>query len=139
MARPFSLWLPPVAWMALIFAASSVPDVTAIPGGFSDSTAHGGVFAVLGVLFLRALARGTWQGVTSRAVVAAVALSVAYGVFDEWHQSFVSGRSSELRDVMSDLTGAAAAAIAVWAWGIIRHFLQSRERRHGLHESPPRA
>jgi len=138
-ARPLILWLPPIVWMAVIFAASSVPDVTAIPGGVSDTLAHRSVFAVLGALFLRALAGGSWRGVTWRAVLASVASSLAYGVFDEWHQSFVPGRSSELRDVVSDLTGAAAAGAGAWAWSIIRHFSRSRERRHGLHESPPRA
>ncbi|HSL20923.1 MAG TPA: VanZ family protein [Vicinamibacterales bacterium] len=139
MSNRLSLWLPPVAWMAAIFAVSSIPDLTHIPGGLPDSAAHGGEYAVLGVLLLRAAARGRWSDVTLRAVGLAVALSAAYAATDEWHQSFVPGRGSEVRDVAWDVAGASAAAGAAWAWGIIRRFSRPRESRHGVHEPPPRA
>lgn len=139
MTNRVSLWLPPVVWMAAIFSVSSIPDLTHIPGGLPDSAAHGGEYAVLGALLLRAIAGGRWAGVTLRAVAAAVALSGAYGLTDEWHQSFVPGRGTEMRDVAWDVAGASAAAGAVWAWGIIRRFSRPRESRHGVHESPPRA
>lgn len=122
-----------------MFAVSSIPDVTSIPGGFADSTAHAAEYLVLALLFLRALAGGAWTGVTWPASLAAVALSVAYGLLDEWHQSFVPGRSSEWRDVMADAAGASLGAGAAWAWSIIRHFSRSRERRHGVHEPPSRS
>jgi VanZ family protein len=125
--------------MAAIFAVSSIPDVKGIPGGFSDSTAHAAEYLVLAVLFLRALAGAEWRGVTWRTSIAAIALSVAYGLADEWHQSFVPGRVSEWRDAIADATGAFAGAGAVWAWSIIRHFSRSHERRHGVHEPRSRS
>jgi VanZ family protein len=36
-----------------------------------------------------------------------VALATAYGVTDEYHQSFVPGRQAEAADVLKDLGGAA--------------------------------
>jgi VanZ family protein len=125
--------------MAVIFAVSSIPDVGAVPGGFSDSAAHTAEYTVLGALLLRAFAGGEWRRVAWRTVLTAIAVSALYGVTDEWHQSFVPGRTSEWRDVMSDATGASIGAATVWAWSIIRHFSRSRERRHGVHEPPSRA
>lgn len=125
--------------MAAIFAVSSVPNVTTIPGGFSDSAAHAAEYVVLALLLLRALARADWRRVTWAAALSAIALAVAYGLVDEWHQSFVPGRSSEWRDVIADAAGASLGAGTAWAWGIIRHFSHSRERRHGVHEPSSRA
>jgi VanZ family protein len=132
------IWLPAILWMAAIFVVSSIPDVPTPPGGFSDSTLHAAEYSVLSLLVLRALAGGRWHGVRWSTAILAVVLSTAYGVSDEWHQAFVPGRTSEWRDVISDLRGAAIAAGAAWAWSIIRHFSQPRERRHGVHEPPPR-
>jgi VanZ family protein len=132
-------WIPAFLWMALIFAISSIPDVGGVPGGFSDSTAHMGVYAVLGGLYLRALSRKDWRNLGWQTALAAIALSTLYGMSDEWHQSFVPGRTSEWRDVFSDAAGALLGASALWAWSIIRHFSRARERRHGVHEPPSRA
>lgn len=55
--------------------------------------------------------------------------TVAYGVLDEWHQSFTPGRSCSLGDWLADAIGAplgcAAFALALWAW------LKWRERADG--------
>ncbi len=125
--------------MAAIFAVSSIPNVTTLPGGLADSTLHGAEYLVLAALLVRAVAKGEWRHVTWRTALIALAASTAYALTDEWHQSFVPGRASEWRDVVSDAAGAAAAAGGAWAWSIIRHFLRSRERRHGVHEPAPRA
>ena len=49
---------------------------------------------------------------------AAWLIGTAYAVTDEFHQSFVPGRSCELRDVVIDscgvLTGVLAALLAEW-------------------------
>jgi VanZ family protein len=94
---------------------------------------------VLGLLFVRALSGARWRAVTLRIVLASIAFSVMYGLTDEWHQTFVSGRSPEVADLVADGAGAAAAGIAAWAWSIIRHFLQSRGEPDGVHQSSSRA
>jgi VanZ family protein len=100
------LWLPVVAWAALIFAFSSVPDLgTGL--GFWDlvlrKIAHAAEFAVLGALLARA---------TERAGLALV-LGVLYAVSDEVHQSFVPGRLGSPVDVAIDAVGV-VVGVAVW-------------------------
>jgi VanZ family protein len=58
--------------------------------------------------------------VTLTTLAVAWCLAVAYGVSDEFHQSFVPNRHAELRDLGSDAIGAFVAVIVVGAWGIIR-------------------
>ena len=41
--------------MALIFIASSIPNLTHLPGNMSDKTGHGIGYGLLGLVLLRAL------------------------------------------------------------------------------------
>jgi VanZ family protein len=93
--------------MAGIFVVSSIPDLGPLPGGVSDKSGHTLAYAGLGVLLLFALAQGRVDGVTLRRAALAVVLATAYGITDEWHQSFVPGRSPEVADVIADAVGAA--------------------------------
>jgi len=101
--------------MAVIFYASSLPDLKEIPLGVSDHTGHFSGYALLGALVVRALAQARWPGVTPRASVAAIAWSSLYGVSDEFHQQFVHGRSPAVDDWVADTLGAAAAVAIVFA------------------------
>jgi VanZ family protein len=118
--------------MAIIFIASSIPDVRALPGGFSDKSWHSTGYALLGAMMLRGFAGGRWIGVTVARALAAVVLSVLYGVSDEWHQSFVPGRSPDVYDVAADAIGATIGVAAAAASAFI-------VRRWGIVESPPRS
>ncbi len=112
--------------MAVIFAASSIPNLGPLPGGVSASLGHSIGYALLGALLLRALARGRLSGVTWGRALAAIALATLYGVSDEAHQSFVPGRSPDRFDVLADCVGAAlavmlcAAAAGARRWGILK-------------------
>jgi VanZ family protein len=101
--------------MGLIFAASSIPDLTSLPGNVSDKTGHNIGYALLAALLVRALARGQRSKVTARCALFAAVLATAYGVTDEFHQSFVPGRSPDVQDVLADAEGAAAASLGAWA------------------------
>ena len=70
------------------------------------------------MLLIRALAGGRWSAVTVATLVQAASIAVAYGVTDEWHQSFVPGRDADLWDVVADALGATLAigAVGVLAW-----------------------
>ena len=105
--------------MALIYAASSVERPPSLPGGLSDVVAHAGIYAVLSMLVLRALARSRRARVTAASAAVAVAVTVGYGVTDEWHQSFVPGRTAAARDVAADAVGAVAGTAAAWACAIV--------------------
>ena len=76
--------------------------------------AHFVTYLVLAFLWWRALSRGR---LTHRAALGtAFAVAVAYGISDEFHQSFVPGRSPSPQDVLIDAAGAAAALGLIW-WG----------------------
>jgi VanZ family protein len=108
--RAARLWLPVVAWAALIFAFSSVPDLGTELGVWDlvlRKLAHAAEFAVLGALLARA---------TERAGLALV-LGVLYAVSDEIHQSFVPGRLGSPVDVAIDALG---VVVGVLAWQSFR-------------------
>jgi VanZ like family len=104
-ARRVSHWLPVVAWAGLIFALSSVPNLSS-GLGFWDlllrKTAHATEYAILGALLLRALERE----------VPAFLVAVAYAASDEIHQHFVRGRHASPVDVLIDAAGIAAGIAA---------------------------
>jgi VanZ family protein len=98
-------WTPVVAWAALIFVLSSIPDLGTGLGGWDlvlRKIAHAAEFAVLGLLLLRAI------GVTQLAV----GLGIAYAVSDEIHQHFVPGRLGSPLDVVIDSVGVLAGVLA---------------------------
>lgn len=98
MTRALSLWLPVIAWAALIFTLSSIPDLGTGLGGWDlllRKLAHAAEYAVLGLLLLRALGRE----------LPAVAIGIAYAVTDEVHQAFVEGRHGAAYDVLVDAAG----------------------------------
>jgi len=99
--------------MALIFWFSHQPDLPRAPAPLLDLLVkkglHAAAYGALALLWLRALRAA---GAPAPAALA-FALSVLYAVLDEWHQSFVPGRSGRLADVFIDAAGAAAALAAV--------------------------
>ena len=121
------VWGPAAGLMAAIFFVSGTPSPPRLPGSVSDVTAHFLAYAVLGGALLRGVAGAAWDRVNARGAVVAAVLAAAYGLTDEFHQSFVPGRTPELRDVAADALGAAAGAALAWAWSIV---LAVRGRRH---------
>ena len=100
------LWLPVLAWAALIFALSSVPDLGTGLGGWDlalRKIAHALEYAVLGALLCRA---------TSSPRLALL-VGALYAVSDEVHQAFVPGRQGSPLDVAIDAVGV-AAGVAGW-------------------------
>ena len=98
--RALALWAPVVAWAALIFTLSSIPDLGTGLGTWDTilrKIAHTGEYAVLGALLLRALTRPP----------AAFLAGAAYAVTDEIHQHFVEGRHASALDVLIDSVGVA--------------------------------
>jgi hypothetical protein len=64
-------------------------------------------------------ALGAWLRVPVARAIGACAIASVYGVFDEWHQSFVPGRDASLTDVTFDVAG---AVLGIWlaAWILSR-------------------
>ena len=120
--RYFALWLPPIIWMGVIFALSSLP-VTSIPDAppWGYVLAHFTEFFVLAALVLRAVNGGLGSKAGLLAVAAAFAITMAYGVLDELHQAFVPGRVPDAFDIGVDAAGAAAACLLLAAGLLVVH------------------
>jgi VanZ family protein len=91
--------------MALIWFLSS-RAITTIPFPLfphADKLIHFIEFAILGALMTKGLGTRLW--------LAAFTLSCLYGVVDEFHQSFVPGRSCSVGDVLSDFSGIFVACL----------------------------
>ena len=101
--------------MAAIFALSSISVLPSLPGGLTDHTGHFIGYGLLGGLALRGFAGARWEGVTSAAAWRSVLFSSLYGITDEYHQSFVPGRSTTVDDWVADTAGAAVAVLVILA------------------------
>jgi VanZ family protein len=106
-------WLPPLAWMGLIFALSAQPELPLPPGPWMeqvfDKLAHAGLFGVLAWLVWRAFRQH--RGPSFSLLVLCVAVTVVYAISDELHQSFVPGRTPSVADLAADAAGAAGATL----------------------------
>lgn len=125
--RALWLWLPVIAWCALIFTLSSFSKLPAPPSGISDKHEHFVTYAILGGLFLRALAAGRWSRVTLGLALLAALCAAAYGATDELHQYFVPGRDCEWGDLLADTLGGLTAAGLILAYAIIRRVRPAEE------------
>lgn len=74
-------------------------------------------YGLLGFLYFRAV-RSARSGWTLRWAVIAVVLAVIVASLDEWHQSFVPGRTSTPLDVLIDGAGATLAQIGARAYAL---------------------
>jgi len=111
-AKIFLLWLPVVLCMATIFVLSSMPS-TPIPPSLRglDKPEHFLAYGILAVLAFIA-SRGTWPSLKIGALMMlSIAISVGYGMTDEYHQSFVPSRCCEFSDWLADLMGATTGAV----------------------------
>jgi tRNA threonylcarbamoyladenosine biosynthesis protein TsaE len=115
------LWLPVIAWCALIFWWSSIPHL-AIASGAADfwtrKPAHVFEYAILTILLYRAMMQGavsTWRG---EVALTAIVLSLLYAASDEIHQHFVIGRTGKVSDLGFDLLGGLVGASCAfwWSW-----------------------
>jgi VanZ family protein len=95
-----SVWWPVVAYMGFIFwlsAQSSLPTPPGILGW--DKLEHSLAYMVMGLLLIRT-SRGSRMMWVQTMVIGAL-----YGASDEWHQSFVPGRSMSIYDWVADIVG----------------------------------
>ncbi|MEM9192721.1 MAG: VanZ family protein [Myxococcota bacterium] len=130
--RSLVSWLPAVAYMALIWFVSSI-DLGRVSVDFlplRDKAVHFVEYAVLG-FFVAYAVRMQWPdrpGVRRSAL--AFAITLAWGILDEFHQAFVPGRSGEVLDIVADGTGAVAGIVAFLI------VARLRERRRGPRKRP---
>jgi len=104
MFRRIAVWTPVFLYMAFIFYLSSqtaVPGPSTPPFPHYDKVIHMVMFGVLSLLFF-----GAWKyEKTSSPYVYAIIFTIMYGVLDEFHQSFVPGRTPDVFDAVADGIG----------------------------------
>lgn len=130
----FVRWILVVIWMGVIFAfshqAHSSEATATYFGDFNvlvRKLGHISEFAVLFFLLRFALLGGNpvpvnandsqtqsksrqWQAaITDKTNLIAMGISVLYAASDEWHQSFIPGRSACIEDVLLDSSAVLAA------------------------------
>lgn len=120
-------------WMALIFFLSSLTDDEASRawpydtdfiswlGSLRDFLAHFLLFGMLASLIQATI--WSWTTFANHSLwlsLGAIILAALYGISDEFHQSFVVGRTMQAADMLVDSLGAAVAVatlrqVVIWA------------------------
>ena len=109
---------------ALIFVASSRSRLASTDVANGDKIVHFAVYGLLATLVCR-------LGVGWRGAAWALLAASAFGASDEWHQSFVPGRSAEVADWVADSLGAALAVSLYAGWATYRRLLERPIARTG--------
>ena len=78
----------------------------------SDKIGHVGLFGILGAT----LAYGRVRAAAPPPHVVLILSGVLYGLADEWHQSFVPGRTATAGDLLADVVGVALGYGVVVLW-----------------------
>jgi hypothetical protein len=116
-------WLPALLWALVIYRLSSTPG-SQVPTWLPAPVGHFAEYALLGAcLVIPFQRRPLWQAVLIATVIASL-----FGVTDEWHQSFVPGRTPDILDWGIDTIAALAGA---WfaAWVVARRARQAAAAR----------
>lgn len=150
--RWLKVWWPALAWAVLISTFSTglftadhtgrfiVPVLHWLFPQASRATllklhylirkcAHFIEYFILSLLILRGIRAGRRDARLGWAL-AAIAVVAGYAALDEFHQSFVPGRTAAVTDVLLDTTGGIAAQIVaalVILWGHVRHTQNKQE------------
>ena len=114
-------WVPPILYMALIFALSSMKQPPLPMPRFEwltiDKLYHFIEYAILGGLVARAFLKAKPSIVPSQLIWGlSAAISILYGASDEWHQTFVPGRFATLADWVADVIGSIAGVLGVYLY-----------------------
>jgi VanZ family protein len=106
LAKFLKLWFPVIAWAALIFYLSGIPNLKT---GFEFDLILRKIFHVVEYLILTFLLYRAFTGSfninISRLFIYSAGFSLIYAIFDELHQSFVPGRNCSIHDVLIDSVG----------------------------------
>jgi VanZ family protein len=114
--HPVFLWASVAVWAAIIFFFSAQPSLSTNLGVWDfilRKMAHMTEYAILFLLLWRALRLHIHA--ERVAMIAAASAALIYAASDEWHQTFVRGRSGTIRDIGFDLAGILGAWLfAAW-------------------------
>ncbi|MBI5235832.1 MAG: VanZ family protein [Deltaproteobacteria bacterium] len=114
-------FVPPLAYMLLIFELSLRPMPGFAPGVQGiDKLYHLAGYAVMGLLWARALAKGRVKGVYgNRIIIVSFMISFLFGVFIEVCQAYAPPREGDVFDAVANGLGAIGGA-GVFSWYVRR-------------------
>lgn len=117
--RNLKYWVPPLLYMVLIFAISSMEQPPLPMPKFEwltiDKLYHFVEYAILGGLLSLAFVKARPSVVPLQSIwYIAALISILYGASDEWHQTFVPGRFATLADWVADVLGSIAGVLGVY-------------------------
>lgn len=101
-------WLPVLIWAGIIFLFSNRPTIKTIDFFLGDfilkKSAHFVEYGVFATLLYRGFIN---YGIDKKkTMILSVFIAFLYAISDEFHQSFIYGRTATLRDVLIDTFGA---------------------------------
>ena len=103
-------------WIAAIYYLSSQSYINIeISFPAKDKLFHMAAYGLLGV-FILGIMRPNPTGYSYNQAALATLIATVYGITDEWHQSYVPGRTSDPLDVVADFVGALLATLAARAF-----------------------
>lgn len=112
--RPFIMRYGPLVVLSLLIFLASAQEQAPMPDlGFTwqDKVYHFFAYMAYAVTVYRAVS-GT--SVSTRGIIVRVlVITAVYAASDEWHQSFVPGRSSEVQDWIADVSGAVVVSLFI--------------------------
>lgn len=109
-------WLTVVACMGFIFFVSSQPQKDIPPlFSFQDVIYHTLAYLILALYFSRALKNTNPNIPALNLIIFTIIFGIVYGISDEFHQSFVPGRSVSGFDLFIDGIGSTAGGI-IYLW-----------------------
>lgn len=97
-------WAPVILWMGLIFSLSSIPEenLPKVTIPYIHKIVHLVEYSILGILLARAVIHSYPYRSSAQLIAVSVILIFLYALSDEWHQTFVPGRSGEFSDCIYD-------------------------------------
>lgn len=111
-----------------------IKSLTSTVSFYVRKAAHFSIYAVGGILMFILLKLYNFSN--TRAFLCAVGICFCYAVSDETHQTLVSGRSGQFRDVCIDTAGATTGVIfTIIIGGIINKIKNFKNNRKNLKKS----
>lgn len=109
---PVFRYLPSILMMAYLFYSSSKPgsDMGWLQHPY-DKLLHGFVYACLGFSFCLWWKQVTWESKRVFGVFWVTLCCLIFGLSDEFHQSFIPGRTASLDDLFADAAGGFIGAL----------------------------
>jgi VanZ family protein len=146
----FARWWPALAWAVVISLFSTgaftsentgriiipalhwlfpslTPQTLAFLHHIIRKCAHFTEYFILSLLILRGIRAGR-HGTKLAWAVLAIVIVAGYASLDEFHQSFVPGRTPAVTDVLIDTTGGAAAQAIAALFAMLVHVREVRPR-----------